>query len=244
MNEIIMTKKPVHVVGIGGTYQNPSTSLAALKRSLTAAQAAGATTELLDLRALDLPMYRPGQTREKHDPVVGDFIASVRRADALLLSTAAYHGTLAGVTKNALDYLEALSADPRPYLDGRVVGLMATAGGDIAAINAINALVHVVHSLRGTVASLLVPIPKANRNIDGDLNKIGAPWDDKLESLGHLVVSMTRGSSVSPAPCNKNPFPDLSPSQGSYRLQDLNQAKEVTGLINFIRGTIRLLSQK
>jgi hypothetical protein len=80
---------------------------------------------------------------------------------------------------------------------------MATAGGDIAAINAINALVHVVHSLRGTVASLQVPIPQASRNIDGDQKKIAAPWGGKLDSLGHLVVSMTEDRQPFLLPENK-----------------------------------------
>lgn len=150
-----------HIVGLGGTLHTPSTSLAALESALKAAERAGASTEVIDLNVLALPMFIPGLPLTDADPKVADFLERVRRADAMILSTAAYHGTLAGVTKNALDFLEYLARDATPYLHGKVVGLIATAGGDLAAVNAINAMVHVMHALRGTVAPLFVPIPKA-----------------------------------------------------------------------------------
>ncbi len=183
---------PLHVVGIGGTLREHSSSLIALRRALAAAEGSGATTDLLDLKTLDLPMYQPGLAENAQPSVAHEFIDRVQRADALLWSTAAYHGTLAGVTKNALDYLEALSSGPQPYLDGRVIGLIATAGGEIAGVNALNAMVHAVHALRGTVAPLLVPIPQAYEHIDRTQGTIAAPWGEKLDNLGRLVVSMTR----------------------------------------------------
>src|SRR5215208_1316189 len=56
--------RKLHVVGIGGTLREGSTSLLALKKALRAAEEAGATTELLDLRELDLPLYEPGKPLE------------------------------------------------------------------------------------------------------------------------------------------------------------------------------------
>ncbi|HZC18253.1 MAG TPA: NAD(P)H-dependent oxidoreductase, partial [Rubrobacteraceae bacterium] len=112
------------VIGIGGTLREGSTSLGALRRALTAAKEAGADTELLDLRDLNLPLYEPGKPLEEYGPEVGQLIETVRETDALLLSTAAYHGTLAGVTKNALDFLQLMARDEKPYLQDKVVGLI------------------------------------------------------------------------------------------------------------------------
>ena len=109
-------ERSLRVVGIGGTLRGGSTSLAALRRALGAAEEAGAEVELLDLRELGLPMYEPGLALEEFGENVGRFIEAVRGADALLISTAAYHGTLAGVTKNALDFTQFLARDERPYL--------------------------------------------------------------------------------------------------------------------------------
>ena len=183
-------QKP-HIVGIGGTYRSGSTSLWSLSRALEAAARAGATTELIDLAKLDVPMFRPRVQLSDSDPNAEHLLEAVHRADGLLLSTAAYHGALAGVTKNALDYFEFLSGGERPYLTDRTVGLIATAGGDMAGVNAANAMVHVVHSLRGRVAPLIVSIPYAGRSIGLAGESAKPRWIDKLDKLGELVIEMT-----------------------------------------------------
>ena len=179
----------LHVVGIGGTLRKNSTSRWALERALHSAADAGAGTELLALNDLRLPMYEPGKPLAEYDASVHYFVEAVRRADALIWSTAGYHGTLAGVTKNALEFIEFLSKDARPYLSERTIGLIATAGGDIAAVNAIGAMVHIVHSLRGNVAPLLVPIPAAQKVFDAEGKILDSKWLGRLDQLGKLVVT-------------------------------------------------------
>jgi FMN reductase len=178
------------VVGIGGTLREGSSSLGALRRALDSAEDAGAEVELLDLRELALPMYEPGRPLDDYGPEVRRFVEAVRGADALILSTAAYHGTLAGVTKNALDFTQFLARDERPYFDGRIVGLISTAGGDQAATNANGAMINVVHALRGIVAPLMVAIPQAWRITDGDGNITGEDHGGQLDQLGALVVEL------------------------------------------------------
>lgn len=186
----ILNDKLLRVVGIGGTLREGSTSLGALRQALQAAEEAGAGIELLDLRELDLPMYEPGKPLEEYGPEVERLVETIREADALLLSTAAYHGTLAGVTKNALDFAQFLARDEKPYLQDKVVGLIATAGGDLAGANATAAMVHAVHALRGTVALLTVAIPQAWKRTDAGGNVTDADYGGRLDKLGHLVVEM------------------------------------------------------
>ena len=192
---MISRDERLRVVGIGGTLREGSTCLGALRRALEGARGAGAETRLLDLRALDLPMYEPGRPIADYGPEVERFVEEVREADALILSTAAYHGTLAGVTKNALDFTQFLARDEWPYLEGRVVGLISTSGGERAAANATDALVHVVHALRGVVAPSMVTIPRARRHYDGEGNIAGESYGGRLERLGRLVVQMAGGLS-------------------------------------------------
>jgi FMN reductase len=183
----------LRVVGIGGTLRGGSSSLGALRRALRAAEEAGGETELLDLRKLNLPMYEPGRRLDAYGPEVRTLVEAVRAADALILSTAAYHGTLAGVTKNALDFTQFLARDERPYLDGRVVGLISTSGGERAAANTTDAMVHVVHALRGIVAPSMVTISRAWQRSDGDGNITDENYGRRLDKLGKLVVEMAEG---------------------------------------------------
>ncbi len=185
-----MTDKKPHVVGIGGTLRDGSTGLRALEVALRASEEAGATTELLNLRELALPMYEPGKALEEYGESVERLVEAMRGADAMLWSTAAYHGTLAGVTKNALDFTQFMARDEKPYLQDKVVGLVATAGGGAAAVNAINAMINVVHALRGVAAPLSVPVTQSWKVFDdeGKVNDEGVAR--QLESLGRLVVEM------------------------------------------------------
>lgn len=182
--------KPLHILGIGGSMKANSTSLWALERALKAAQATGAMTELLASRDLNLPIYSPSQSFTELDTNTKRFLNAVRKADAFIWSTPAYHGTIAGVVKNALDFIEFLSDDPRPYIHNKVVGLIATAGGDLAAVNAINAMVHVTHAIRGIPAPLLVAIPQAWKVFDKQGKILEEKWAGRLDQLGQLVVEM------------------------------------------------------
>jgi FMN reductase len=184
------SNNPIRVVGLGGTLRENSTSLWALQHALASARAEGVTTQLLDLRRLDLPMYQPDWELEDYGANVQEFIQIMRHSDAFLFSTAAYHGTLAGVTKNALDYLEFLADAPRPYLHHKPVGLIATASGDMADVHSISAMINVVHSLRGYVLPLSVPIHHASKAFDQEGTVLNEKIASRLTQLGKMAVEM------------------------------------------------------
>ncbi len=185
-----LTNERIHVVGLGGTLRESSTSRWALEHALKAAENAGATTELLALADLDLPMFKPGKALHEYGPSVARLVAAARATDAMIWSTAGYHGTIAGATKNALDFLEFLAKDEMPYLQDRVVGLIATAAGELAAVNALNAMVHTAHALRATVAPQMVAIPRALTVFDHGGRILDPQLASRLEWLGRRVVDL------------------------------------------------------
>jgi FMN reductase len=144
---VTATTRPL-IVGLGGTVRPGSSSECALVMALTAAEAAGARTALFGGAFLaDLPIYNP------HDPFDGPemarFLGAVSAADGVIVSTPGYHGSISGVVKNALDSLEGLRNDPRPYFDGRAVGCIVSAGGAQAAGSTLATLRSIIHALRG-----------------------------------------------------------------------------------------------
>ncbi|MEX3630411.1 MAG: NAD(P)H-dependent oxidoreductase [Burkholderia sp.] len=136
------------IVGIGGTTRAASSTERTLNFALRGAQAAGARTRLFDGPFLhSLPHYAPEQ--KSLSVVQIELIEAVREADAVIIATPGYHGGVSGLVKNALDTLEELRADERPYLDGRAVGVIVTAYGWQAAGTVLSSLRSIVHALRG-----------------------------------------------------------------------------------------------
>lgn len=140
--------RPPYIVGLGGTVRAGSSSEKALVRALATAKALGARTELFAGPFLaNLPIYNPHETCVGTDQ--SRLIEAVRSADGVIVATPSYHGSLSGLVKNALDCLEGLSGDERPYFDGRAVGCIVAASGSQAAGSTLAALRSIVHALRG-----------------------------------------------------------------------------------------------
>lgn len=136
------------IIGLGGTVRPGSSTEKALAKALAAAEAAGARTEMFGGSFLaGLPLYNPHEKASTNEQA--RFIAAVRAADGVIVASPGYHGSISGLVKNALDCLEALREDPRPYLDGRAVGCIVAASGAQAAGSTLAALRSIVHALRG-----------------------------------------------------------------------------------------------
>ncbi len=136
------------IVGLGGTVRPDSTSETALVRALAATKALGARTALFGGAFMaGLPIYNP------HAPGANGqrdrFLAAVRAADGVIIASPGYHGSISGLVKNALDSLEGLRDDARPYFDGRAVGCIVAASGAQACGSTLATLRSIVHALRG-----------------------------------------------------------------------------------------------
>lgn len=151
-----------HIVALGGTLRPRSTTSTALERALAHAQAAGARTTLLNGTDIDFPNYDPETALENE--AIRRFVDTIRSADAIVIGSPGYHGTLSGLVKNALDHVELLSRDERVYFDGMPVGLVATAGGWQAAVSTLQALRTIVHALRGWPTPMGVAINSAGNS--------------------------------------------------------------------------------
>jgi FMN reductase len=175
----------VRIIGLGGSLARVSRSRAALQAALAGAERAGAETELLDVRSLDLPMYNPDD--DEPTDAAARLIEASYAADGLVWSSPMYQGTISGAFKNALDWLHLLGRRDPPYLHDKVIGLISAAGGT-QGLQAINTMEFSVRALRGWAVPYVVPVASAARVFDGE----GRIHDDgvarQLEMLGSEVV--------------------------------------------------------
>jgi NAD(P)H-dependent FMN reductase len=165
------------VVGIPGSLRDRSATRTSVRVSLSAAERAGASAGLLDLREHDLPVY------DADADDAGDAAAvreRIRTADSVVLGTPMYHGSYATPLKNCLDYCGF------DEFEDTTVGLLAVSGGAFP-ITALDHLRSVCRSLNAWVLPHQAAVPNASQAVED-----GAFVDDDLrervETLGRRVV--------------------------------------------------------
>jgi len=177
--------KTLRIVGLGGSLGKVSRSRAALRVALDGAAAAGAETELLDLRELDLPMYNPDD--DEPGEAATRVIESCYSADGLIWSSPLYQGTISGALKNALDWLHLLGPREPSYLHDKVIGLISAAGGT-QGLQAINTMEFATRALRGWAVPYVVPVASAATVFDAEGRIQDQAVGLQLERLGQEVV--------------------------------------------------------
>ncbi|WP_083733760.1 NADPH-dependent FMN reductase [Sphingopyxis sp. KK2] len=156
-----MIERPVtsarpRIVGLGGNATPGGSAEGLLRHALARCAAEGAETMLFAGPAIDLPMYAPH--RSERDAKAQALIAALRGADGIIIASPGYHGTVSGLVKNALDYVQDMAGDEAPYFDGRAVGLIAVAGGWQATGSTLATLRSITHALRGWPTPMAVTV--------------------------------------------------------------------------------------
>ena len=175
-----------HIVGLGGTLRPGSSSEVALRFALDEAASLGATVTLLSGDALTMPMYAPEDAFRCDRARL--LIDEISRAHGILLASPGYHGSVSGLLKNALDYVEDLREAPRPYFHGRAVGLIACAYGWQATGTTLVAMRSIVHALRGWPTPLGVAINSSMKVFAADGEPTDASVAAQLRNLACQVV--------------------------------------------------------
>lgn len=185
------------VVGLGGTPRSNSSSECALRIALAAAELCGAETVLLGGSDLTLPLYDPSQPERSEG--AQRLVALLARSDGIIVSSPGYHGSISGLVKNALDYVEDLRGASRTYLEGRAVGCIVCAQGWQATGTTLVSLRSVVHALRGWPTPFGVTINSALSRFGADGACLDPAVATQLELVGRQVVEFAmRGTQASP----------------------------------------------
>lgn len=167
-----------HVVAVCGSLREPSYTRISLRHALEAAEEAGGTGALVDLREYDLGMFDAGAD----DPADAETVKRrVREADAVLLGTPMYHGSYSSPLKTALDYCGF------DELEGKTVGLLAVSGGAFP-VTALEHLRSVCRALDAWVLPHQAAVPRASNQFeDGEF--ADESLENRVETLGERIVA-------------------------------------------------------
>ena len=178
------------IVGLGGTMRPGSSTERLLRSVLEEVEKAGGRCVMLDGAALDLPLFAPH--RPERSPLALKLVETLRLADGIIVASPGYHGTISGHMKNALDYIEDLSKDRRPYLEGRAVGCCAVAAGWQASVTTLAALRSVVHALRGWPTPMGITVNSAETVFAEDGSIVQSQLRMTTQIVARQVVEFAR----------------------------------------------------
>ena len=172
----------LRIAAVVGSLRKDSYTRSACRHALvTAAGFEGVDADLVDLRALSLPVYDADADDAGEAP---ELRARIRAADAVVLGSPVYHGSYSSALKNALDYCGF------DEFDETTVGLLCVAGGSFPTTT-LDHLRSVGRALNAWVLPHQVAIPKARNSFeDGEI--IDEDVAERVETLGRRAVEYAR----------------------------------------------------
>lgn len=183
-----MTKPKI--VGLGGTPRAGSSTEMALRACLAIAESDGAETVLITGQEMVLPIYMPELPDRSAE--AKRMIEHIRTCDGLIIASPGYHGSISGLIKNAIDYIEDLRGDSRSYLEGRAVGCIMGAAGGQALGTALTTLRSVVHALRGWPTPFGATLNTSGKLFDAEGRCIDEAARQQIELVARQVMHFAR----------------------------------------------------
>ncbi len=199
-----MATQPLRLLLIAGSARNGALSVRLRDAARRLADAAGASTSVIDLRALALPIYDADIEAAHGVPEgAGQLREAMAAADAVLVVTPEYNGFPTPLVINSFDWLSRLkAADPAAAglatTAGKPVALLASAPGPIGGLRAMNFL---RQYLQMAFAMLVVPQQFALGRANEAFDEAGSLKDAKAEqAVAGVLHSLLRVATALRAP--------------------------------------------
>jgi len=146
----------------------------------------GIEAEVFNLAESGIPLF--DLTLSKTPIAVEVMLNKFREADAHIWLSPLYHGSIPGLMKNCLDWLELSARMPKPYLLDKVIGLISWADG-AQAMQGINAMDAIAKSLRAWPLPYSIPILKSTLLDASTTDEIALLYKEKLNYMVDLLCS-------------------------------------------------------
>ncbi len=171
----------IRVVGVCGSLNPTGKTRAALSAALEGSAEYEAETRLIELRDYELVFFG-SVSNDDYPEDVHRLRRELREAQGIILATPEYHGSLTGALKNMLDLMST------EEFEGKIVGLIGVAGGQVGAINSLNTMKTICRNLHCWVLPQEVSIAESERVIGDDGSVIDEALEERLLNLGRQVV--------------------------------------------------------
>jgi len=174
----------VKIAAIGGSLRSGSSTYLALQQAVDRLTALGAEVTLLDLRTMNLPFCDGGDDYSGY-PDVKRLQDVVKEADAIVLVSPEYQGSVSGVLKNALDLMSF------EEMADKVTGIISVLGGQ-ANSNALNDLRVIMRWVNAWVIPEQIGIAQAWKAFGDDGKLLDEKLAERFDRFAQSLVDNTR----------------------------------------------------
>ncbi|SHG88628.1 NADPH-dependent FMN reductase [Chryseobacterium vrystaatense] len=146
----------------------------------------GFRTEIFTLADSGIPLF--DVTLHKTPLAVERMTQLFQEAELHFWLAPLYHGSIPGVMKNCLDWLEITSGHYQPYLTDKTIGMVCWADG-LHAMQGINTMDAVAKSLRAWPIPFSVPVIRTALFDPEDHSRISTLYTDKFDKLISIATT-------------------------------------------------------
>jgi azobenzene reductase len=164
----------MNVAIVAGSNRLHSSSTLMARYVAKRLMASGHSARLFDLRVHPLPLYDPDAAEEPEG--ARSLARLVTEADAVVLATPEYHGSVSGVLKNALDYLD------KEHFNGKMVLCISSAGGAVG-VSSLQHMQVIVRNVHGVNCSEWISVGGDQRRFDAEGDPLHAPLRARVERV-------------------------------------------------------------
>ncbi|MBB3130599.1 NAD(P)H-dependent FMN reductase [Paenibacillus rhizosphaerae] len=167
---------------IAGSNNSGSVSTRLLRYLESLLVSDGITVSFVDIRELQLPLYSP---ESGQNPGALRLQNEIVNADALIVATPEYHGSISGALKNALDYLTPGHVEGKPVLS------VSSAGGPLG-ISSLTHLQTIVRNLHGVNCAEWISVGYGSNDFAPDGVPLDAGVRERAAAVLGQLIKMTR----------------------------------------------------
>ena len=129
LEQFALSLKQPHIIGICGSNRDLSFNAMLLRHALSVATEMGATTEIIDLSSLNLPVYDPNLEATNFPPEASVLKAKLTAADGILITCPEYNGFVTPLLLNALTWATRGQGGMYDAFKGQPIAVLSTSPG-------------------------------------------------------------------------------------------------------------------
>lgn len=180
----------VKIVALAGSLRNKSFNHSVIEYAAKMAKELDAEVDLVSLAELDLPMFDEDVEAQGVPAGAATLKDKLRSADAILLASPEYNGSITAVLKNAIDWASRTESGAQPAFNNKVVALFAASPGGLGGLRGLNHVRDILSGIGALVLGQQLAIPAVHSLLDEQGQVVDEKTQQSIKGLTAQLVQV------------------------------------------------------